>query len=1199
VKKLNTLIFTIILFFSATSFAGGKKFDFTEKQSSKILNYHEVQTLYFTMLSFYKTIDKNTKYSKGEKTVFHQYMESLLNSAYAVDGEDCFFAGWPTQMVNGVCKHPKTHGVKNWSGEDTAYKPCDGPSTFRCAPIMFGPGEDGQGLCVDTGGTYSGLTGKCEQKSIPDMDKIFQNFLDKPDLLKNMTQGAEDFCNTEVAKGRPDHLSTCGALATRLNEVYGNFSEEKVTVLKNIPQVVRKANKALGILDACEKSYKSDTGFFSSQRQILGVVGGSAVCRHRDYIEEIPGDAFDNIKKDFANIEEKIAPTSMLGQATEDELELTIKNLYFSAYQFNPDLDKKALKKKIFDKSERPYLSKSPYYEKALKALDEIDKGINSGRVGKVDFKSLVKLPAVNASAIMSGTPKTFKNYQQEVNILCNQIRTDYENKIDASEIEEGFFSNSEDEQKFYNEQQIKLNKIVIEMKSSHHIGRIMATDNFYSKVFPFNGSMGEKCAEGDIANAFKIPTNKDIDESISDYEDMMLKDLDGVNENIEAVISKDKGDIQDQIREMLKYKPYLIGGFLRKLSPEDQVTYAKYICKESLDIYNSDENWRIAEVTAGGVGLVASGVLVASGFGAPVGALLAKGSAGLLVAGMAAEAGMAYQNYDDASGIKEGATTGFTLNQISTSNYGEQMSNAEQQERDAKISAALVILEPVAVIAKPALNAARLKYKSGRASKDFFEAGTGPSHHMKDVTPGSGTDIVPYRAQADNISTQISKKQNEVLDQQILLLEDSRAPAGIALKSGDEVVEFTDSVGKTHKRVVSASAKKNSNLSEIDRKKAIQKEYKNSLAKNNGKRRRQIDSIMKAHSHRSTRCAIGKCSAGQLKRKMQMMKAEGIPDDVIRDILRKGFAGDSAEIAAITNKSKDVVYETVTSSIDGVTRAKRIDLPKSASNRGWSETVQDIGQAQERMVLTVEKTMPDGSIKKVTTFARYNGTDGEQIVFDTIQDGRFAINPKDPTIKVTNVSVERPSYKGSVYTKVDEPIFEANSSRALNRLEGNNVSVKYTDEDGDVFDIAGEVVLKDGVTQIKYPNKYNPGQFYYADTKKLGDITEIQRTQPKTKWDSKTQHPRDIEEQFPQGTDVQIQYRKASSRYGSTEVTDEVMDGRYIGIVSDKIQGVDVQQLVVRKPDGNLEYIDMKNVDGVGSNGNSVIEFNGGLLPQ
>ena len=1207
-KNLKLILLIFAIFSNASLFAGGKKYNFVNESYSNNYNYHQVQTLYLTMLGFYKTVDKNTKYSKFNKSVFHKYMQGILKSAYAVDGESCFFAGWPTQMVDGICKHPRTHGVKNWSGEDTDYKPCDGEGTFRCAPIMFGPGEDGQGLCVNTGGTYGGLTGKCEKESIPDMDKIFQNFLDKPKLLDNMIKGAEEFCSTESAMGRPDHLSTCGALGTRLNEVFNGFTVEENAVMLSVPPAVKKANKALGILDACERSYKKDAGFLSSQRQILGVVGGSAVCAHKDLLGEVSGDEFNSIKKDFANIEEKIAPGSMLGQATEDELELTIKNLYLSAYQFNPNLDPVALKRKIMDEKERPYLSKNPFRKKVLEALKEIDDGIDGGKVERIDFKSLIKLPAVEQSAIKNGTPKTFKNYQQEVNNLCGQIRTDYKNKIDASEaivttnkdkFEEGVFSNSEDEQKFYNEEQIKLNKIVTEMKTSHHIGRIMATENFYGKVFPFNGSLAEKCAEGDIANAFKIPTNKDIDESISDYEEMMFEDLDGVNDNIKAIASEDKEEIQDQIREMLKYKPYLVGGFLRKQSPEDQITYAKYICKESLDIYNSDENWRIAEVTAGGVGLVASGVLVASGFGAPVGAVLAKGSAGLLVAGMVAEAGMAYQNYDDASGIEGGATSGFTLNQISTSQYGEQMSNAEQQKRDAKISAALVLLEPAAVVAKPALNAARLKYKAARGSKNFFKAGTGPTHHMKDVTPGTSTDLVVYTPKTNNVTSQLGRAQEKLLDKQFAILEQARAPGVLMLKKGDEVVEFVDSTGKAHKRIVSAQAKKNSKLDQIDRKKAIQAEFKDSLAKNNGKRRRQVDAIMKAHSHRSTRCLIGQCTVGQLKRKMQMMRAEGIPDDVIRDVLIKGYAGDSAEAMAATIKVKKEVFETVTSSIDEVTRAKRVEIPSSSSNKVWSETVQDLGQSQERMVLTIEKTMPDGSIEKVTTFARYNGTDGKNIVFDTVEDGRFAINPNDPTIKVTNVSVEQSSYVGSVYTKVDEAIYEANPSRVMGKLEGKSVIVKYADEDGDIMDIAGEVVKKDGTTQIKYPNKYNPGQFYYVDTKKLGDITEIQRTQPKTSWSAKGQHTRDIEESFPQGTDIKVQYRKPSSRYGSSEVTEEVMDGKYIGIVSDKVQGINVQQLVVRKPNGTLEYIDIKNLDGLDSAGNSVLEFNGGLLPQ
>lgn len=1237
-KKLTAI--TIFLALSSVSISSFAKTKLKHKIDYRNLNYHQVQTVYNTLLRFYKTVEKNSKLEK-DKTVFLKVFNEIIKDAYASDGASCFFGGWPSELTSsGICKHPKTHGISNWAGEKTSYQECPGVSTFRCSPLLFGPGADGSGICLETNGSFEGLTGRCESHPEYDKEKVYQKLLDKPELLERLVQAtgvngsSGGFCNQPVAKERADHVATCNALGLVLDETGAKFARQNEFEVQNFVEDNRKVNKAIGILDACEREYKGQEKLLGSNRQILSVVANSSFCKGKDLFQSVSGDELNQIKKDFEGIEDQIAPVDMLSKTTENELELSIKNLYFSMYQFSPNLDRTEYRRKIFDRDKRPELFKEPFFSQAIEYFKEIDEGIDkkiqNGKDPKIDLKGAIREPAVateNGKVIDPKKTKSFLNYQQEFNGLCNQIKADYENldqcngngsapdfckqvlgnDYKTKEFDKGLVMNSDDEERFYQSQQAKLNSKMIEMKTNHPLGRIMSTPTFHSKVFPFSSNLAEKCAEGDIDNAMKIPSDNDIDESLNDYEELLLSDLDGVNENIGVSLKKPERpeEALEQIRDMLKYKPYLLGSFMKGKSPEEQILYSKYICKTSLDIYNSDENWRIAELSAGGIGLVATGILTASGFGAPVAPFVAKASVGLLAAGMIAEGGMAVQNYTDATDIDGGAAAGFTLSQLSVDEYGSQKTQADEQMRDAKLSAALVLLEPVAVVAKPTFKMAQTAYrarKSGLVDEIPFGA--------KDITPradalprpnvappllleSKGMALLPSPKEIQAIED-MSPKRLGFLDQSTRKARREKLPE---LSPGDEIVTYTSETGKSYKRVITAQAKKNSKLDDVARRKALQAQFKSKLSHNNGKRRRQIESVIKAHN--KVPCVIGQCSVAQLKQKMKIMRAQGIDKDVIHELLQKGFAGHSKESISALNSAKKAVFESVEAPLSEVTKSSRLTLDAGDPNAQWVKSLQDIGQADERVIVTVQKTMPDGTVKEASAFGRYNGTDGKQLILDNVQDGRFAINPKDPNVKVTNISLDRGTYKDSVYTNINEAVFETNPTRAIERLEGKSVVVKYTDEDGDAFDMAGEVVMKDGSPHIKYENKYNKGQFYYTDTKKLGDISEIQRVNPKGTWDAKANHPRDIEETFPQGTGVSVNYRKPSSQYGSTETTDEVLNGEYIGIVSDKVQGVNVQQLVLRKPDGGLQYIDIKNVDGLSSAGDSVIEFNGGLLPR
>ncbi|MFT6630193.1 MAG: hypothetical protein ACJAS4_000127 [Bacteriovoracaceae bacterium] len=1146
-----TKIITLILFFQAllvgqvfsAPTSGNRIF---KNINLDKLDYREIQTFRKNILNFVEKIEANTQY-ESKKTVFYKNFQSIVNYvAYAGTNENCFFGGWPSELIDGVCKAPWTHA------RGTPYeKGICSEDEFACNPTLFGTGQ-----CVDTtGGGYKGLTASCESKldgeqNADKLNAIFSNLQKDKKGLKNLTSEIEQYCQWTNGRGvKDDHKATCDSLTKQMDKL-GKKQKIRLDPRKPVTEVAQpilRDNKAMSIVEACKSNYAEDNkGFWGSllgsKRGLLEGVIKSGVDCSTDRKVDLSDGELKELEDDFENLGDAAKESNLLGYLNEESLEHGLSaylkhRALFKDDKFLNDANELAKVKNTF-------LKKYPIYNLNKDVFNEkFDKAINESK--KDNLKKLNRGDLV----------KTFKGFGEDFNKLCSDIEAAVKARIGKRPNVQASTRRIASRKKttadlpdvkWDNKLQGLVQKANVDLarmvqnftEKNKDSSQLLYSETFYEDVFGLDEKdTANKCATGELKQPVNLNeiTEYNTYQATKEVKEAIVDDLDETEESFKEIRDGDYDDIKDRIDEYLKYKPYMLGEFMKSLkTEEDKVFFAKYTCQRAMDIYSGDKLMN--------VGILSGGIVVGAIAGFVTGGIASGFIAGAIVSGVE---GVAVATYEagEAQRITNGATLGLISNSIDGDQFQARYNEAGDRIFNAKLAVGGAIVAPLA--------------------------------------HGVGTGVRVMKAAGNSAS--------EVTD----------AATKVVLNKGDELVDYVDASGKVQKRVVSSTAKKNAVLNAVDRKKAIQGEYKDVLAKNNGKRKRQVDAIMNAHSHRSTRCVIGQCTAGQLKRKMQMMRAEGIPDDVIRDVLRKGYAGDSAEALAATTKVKKEIYETVTSSIDEVTRAKRVDLPTSSSNKVWSETVQDLGQSQERMVLTIEKTMPDGSVKKVTTFARYNGTDGEQIIFDTVEDGRFAINPKDPSIKVTNISVEQSSYVGSVYTKVDEAIYEANPNRVMSKLEGKSVIVKYADEDGDIMDIAGEVVKKDGATQIKYPNKYNPGQFYYVDTKKLGDITEIQRAQPKTSWSAKGQHTRDIEESFPQGTDIQIQYRKPSSRYGSSEVTEEVMDGKYIGIVSDKVQGINVQQLVVRKTNGTLEYIDIKNLDGLNSAGNSVLEFNGGLLPQ
>lgn len=86
---------------------------------------------------FQKTYSKNTELGEFNKSAFLNLM-SLINNAYAADGYECFYAGWPSKLVKvgskNYCSSPKNQN--SWYKERHQSKCSE--NELMCNPLLFG-----------------------------------------------------------------------------------------------------------------------------------------------------------------------------------------------------------------------------------------------------------------------------------------------------------------------------------------------------------------------------------------------------------------------------------------------------------------------------------------------------------------------------------------------------------------------------------------------------------------------------------------------------------------------------------------------------------------------------------------------------------------------------------------------------------------------------------------------------------------------------------------------------------------------------------------------------------------------------------------------------------------------------------------------------------------------------------------------------
>lgn len=123
---------------------------------------------------------------------FLEEIKAMLGTAYASQGRVCIYGGWASyQDRQGRCNAPW-----NYSQSDPllqygpTYSPnhyCGGDKLFRCNPILFGPGDDGKGRCVEFE-SNSEISHKCYQASRPHFNQIYSLYRSDPEFRDKYKQ---------------------------------------------------------------------------------------------------------------------------------------------------------------------------------------------------------------------------------------------------------------------------------------------------------------------------------------------------------------------------------------------------------------------------------------------------------------------------------------------------------------------------------------------------------------------------------------------------------------------------------------------------------------------------------------------------------------------------------------------------------------------------------------------------------------------------------------------------------------------------------------------------------------------------------------------------------------------------------------------------------------------------------------------------
>ncbi len=655
-------------------------------------NILHVRMIRKSILRFDKSIEKIQNYSK--KTV--DYRPDLFNlnifNAYAANGDICIFGSWSSTYNGPLCSPSWISKTSTGSNE---YQACKSTNKIKCAPII-----SGQNKCISSTTDYDKITETCERENLQsEVQEALKYFMDNKEELKNQVDLRKAYCGNLENQKLQNYESICLDFHRDISKIAKDINSDKVLEGLHALEASHQLRKAQDILRVCQKEYddKQDSlwdEIFRSNRRTLDVIANTAFCSQHEISENM---TLSQLVQDVADIDDNVHPKAIVKKAIDTSIELAIKNLLVTSQQFSDFIPRPLAGTDITDQlsSNRKKLSLQTLSNELSGELGNPQKHLMQEPYSKVINESIKQfennrknVKAFKAEEVL----KSFNDFGDKINSICLKASNKYQEKVRQGQLETGTVFNSDAENTYYKEVQQELTKEYSSYTATDRLlaSRLFSTPYFKENIFPFNESLGEKCSEGDLDGiAFQPVDHEDVKEALDSYQDLLYEDLTDV-----GMMAKDDKDdeYEDSLQYLLKYKPYLIGQYIKELdSPEDSKSLAKYICHESLDLYNNDEIWSGAKVTIGLIGMAVGPVLTFTGIGSPLGAAITTGAFTLV------GSGAAILDYSEAIDIKRGAflsRSSHAKNQLTIKDYALTLSIGDDNVTSAQFDLGFAFME-------------------------------------------------------------------------------------------------------------------------------------------------------------------------------------------------------------------------------------------------------------------------------------------------------------------------------------------------------------------------------------------------------------------------------------------------------------------------------------------------------------------------
>jgi hypothetical protein len=759
---------TLILFlFPILAISKTEKAGFIVKADDyKSLSFNKAQSVRKAYLTFFKRVEKVENYPayKGEKFSsfpgFEKYWKNIEKyySAYAADGDVCFFGGWPSKLKDNLCEGPWHHSdsketIKLGGGYNRGSS-CGAPEYFRCNPAIFGspvPGvkakENGveinlspkngnsKGYCVNAKGSYIELSKKCELASDKSIEKQIEEIQDEGEAGKAKRKQLEDLHSSIF--GKDGKTGFCGTYKSSKGEVYDACDDLKKRLnalglpfipAKKVPQKVNAAStdvlveespifaafvapeplvnhlgEGMGVMQECQKFLEENSSDDIRGRRIIqNLYGGLASCNKEQ--KALPSETLT--ESGLEKVDEAFDKLAYLEKLNIKNFKSIVTALMVSELSYmnqDGDFPKEKLLVNNKEAFKLQLKEKFPRIEEEgfSKAFSDVFESIQANKN---------KIPENTYESSIGAFEALADNNKDSVNKTCGAIHEEYQEKFGDSKRWYGLDwtrTKTQEELDFIAEKRNLLRTKIDQVYTSTNMGFLLGTDHFKEHVMDPTVDYAETCLDEKEHMVIKPNIQK------SNFQAALVSAREQLFESLDDMSTGSVGPTQMlsistadyAIEDYLKTDRKLILETILNAKGDKQKELAKFLCYRTMDIYDSDETLQYVGVLGGGVLSLAGAIGCALPFGVTqvVGCPAASIGAGWAVTASGIKAGQGYveSNRLDLS-VAKGNTT-------SATSYADSKGRTSKQIKQAGVEAVLSAL--------PLLNAGKVAGVSNSAS--------------------------------------------------------------------------------------------------------------------------------------------------------------------------------------------------------------------------------------------------------------------------------------------------------------------------------------------------------------------------------------------------------------------------------------------------------------------------------------------------